>query len=343
MLRYLANRCANTVDTVIEVFLAQLATAAHRGVYTGIYSSIYCIYEIFIMAALQPPNSYHEYTVGLIVALPLERAALELMLDEEHDEPPDYEQPKSDTNSYTFGRLQRHNVVIACLPFGVYGTASATETALLMISTFPNIRFGLMVGIAAGIPHASGPDIRLGDVVVSKPGAGKGGVVQYDFGEWEPTGFLNKPPDTLLKALAAWQSKNLIGRSNVTEYLQDSVTKLPGDSKVPFLYPGVENDNLFEPSYKHVTSEDCGQCDRNKAISRKQRGSTKPVIHFGLIASGNTLVKDPDFRDGISKKLGQEYLCLEMEAAGLMNYLPCLVIRGICGKHIPFNLSIFYH
>jgi nucleoside phosphorylase len=34
-------------------------------------------------------------------------------------------------------------------------------------------------------------------------------------------------------------------------------------------------------------------------------------------------------RDRISRELGG-VLCFEMEAAGLMNTFPCLVIRGIC-------------
>jgi len=34
-------------------------------------------------------------------------------------------------------------------------------------------------------------------------------------------------------------------------------------------------------------------------------------------------------RDEVSKKLNG-VLCFEMEAAGLMNRFPCLVIRGIC-------------
>jgi hypothetical protein len=52
-----------------------------------------------------------------------------------------------------------------------------------MRSTFPAIRFGLMVGIGGGVPSKK-IDIRLGDVVVSKPTAGTfGGVLQYDFGK----------------------------------------------------------------------------------------------------------------------------------------------------------------
>lgn len=36
----------------------------------------------------------------------------------------------------------------------------------------------------------------------------------------------------------------------------------------------------------------------------------------------------PFFRDCIAKELG--VICFEMEAAGLMDILPCLPIRGIC-------------
>jgi nucleoside phosphorylase len=52
------------------------------------------------------------------------------------------------------------------------------------------------------------------------------------------------------------------------------------------------------------------------------------MIHYGLVASGNQLMKDALFRDKLAAEMG--VLCFEMEAAGLMNNFPCLVIRGIC-------------
>lgn len=52
-------------------------------------------------------------------------------------------------------------------------------------------------------------------------------------------------------------------------------------------------------------------------------------FHYGIIASGNLLIRDGAERDKISKNLGG-ILCFEMEAAGLMNSFSCLVIRGIC-------------
>jgi nucleoside phosphorylase len=68
-------------------------------------------------------------------------------------------------------------------------------------------------------------------------------------------------------------------------------------------------------------------CDNGKVL-RRSRKPGKPVVHYGTIASGNQVVKDPRVRD----RLGQEFgaLCVEMEVAGLMNDFPCIVIRGIC-------------
>jgi nucleoside phosphorylase len=39
-------------------------------------------------------------------------------------------------------------------------------------------------------------------------------------------------------------------------------------------------------------------------------------------------MKDATVRDTLVEEKG--VLCFEMEAAGLMNHFPCLVIRGIC-------------
>ena len=53
-------------------------------------------------------------------------------------------------------------------------------------------------------------------------------------------------------------------------------------------------------------------------------------VHYGLIASGNQVIKDAIFRDKLNKDLGGNVFCVEMEAAGLVNNFPCIVIRGIC-------------
>jgi hypothetical protein len=62
--------------------------------------------------------------------------------------------------------------------------------------------------------------------------------------------------------------------------------------------------------------------------SPRTEDDDNPTIHYGLIASANQLMKDALIRDKLSAE--KDVLCFEMEAAGLMNHFPCLVIRGIC-------------
>ena len=73
--------------------------------------------------------------------------------------------------------------------------------------------------------------------------------------------------------------------------------------------------------------ESCRFCDRTKIVKRRARDMR---VHYGLIASGNQVIKDAAFRDTLNKDLGGHVLCVEMEAAGLMDNFPCIVIRGIC-------------
>lgn len=100
-----------------------------------------------------------------------------------------------DDNDYVLGAIAGHNVVIAVLP-QVYGLVSAAKVVTDMVRSFPSIRIGPMVGIGGGAPSGK-HDIRLGDIVVSAPQNGHGGVFQYDFGkaiqdkEFLTTGFLN--------------------------------------------------------------------------------------------------------------------------------------------------------
>ncbi len=79
------------------------------------------------------------------------------------------------------------------------------------------------------------------------------------------------------------------------------------------------------------TGSDCTACDIQNLVSRPDRSEDELVqFHYGTIASGNSLIKDGIERDRIYQALDSNVLCFEMEAAGLMNNFPCLVIRGVC-------------
>ncbi|RDH13945.1 TPR-like protein [Aspergillus niger ATCC 13496] len=272
--------------------------------------------------------THHDYTVAWICALPLELAAAKAMLDDVH---PPLPQPESDHNVYTLGRVGSHNVVVACLPGGVYGTISATSVVSHMVSTFRNIRFGLMVGIGGGVPSHSA-DIRLGDVVVSKPTATSSGVIQYDHGKtlrggrFQHIGSLNKPPQVLLKAVSQLESDYMTGKRLTSEIL-DGVLHNCDTMGEQFSRP--KDDWLFPATYNHEGSEhDCSACDQAQLVNRPKRRTDDPCIYYGLIASGDQVMKDAKTRDSIARDL--DILCFEMEAAGLMDELPSLVIRGIC-------------
>ena len=265
-----------------------------------------------------------DYTVGWICALDVELAASMEMLDEEYGDLP---REGTDSNSYVLGRVGEHNVVVACLPAGQMGNNAATTVATRMQSKFASLRFGLMVGIGGGVPSPES-DIRLGDVVVSQPHTQHGGVVQYDFGKTGPGGFtrtgsLNAPPGVLLTALAKLKALHLRRKSKLSEYLS-TFDRLP-----EFTYKSAGSDTLFKSTYNHVSGPTCANCDAEESKSRITRDSTMPVAHYGTIASGNQVMKDGATRDRLSSELGG-VLCFEMEAAGLMNDFPCLVIRGIC-------------
>ncbi|OJD25204.1 hypothetical protein ACJ73_03435 [Blastomyces percursus] len=68
------------------------------------------------------PRTQDAYTVASVCALPVEAAAVEMMLDNKH---PELSKSDGDYNSYTLGNISGHNVILVCLPSGVYGTVSA--------------------------------------------------------------------------------------------------------------------------------------------------------------------------------------------------------------------------
>lgn len=269
----------------------------------------------------------NEYTVGWVCALPIEFAAAQEMLDEEHADL-QHEPDENDENTYALGSIGGHNVAIGCLPAGSIGNDPAAVAAVQMRATFTGIRFGLMVGIGGGVPSAEA-DVRLGDVVVSQPDKTFNGVVQYDSGKTTPSGFgrtgaLNAPPQTLLDAVAKVRANEMRGRSKVSEH----IAKL---DRIPmFQRSKAGPDVLFEAAYDHEGRQTCDGCLKDRQEARPPRDSEEEVVvHYGTIASGNQVMKSAAQRDRVSADLGG-VLCFEMEAAGLMNSFPCLVVRGIC-------------
>ncbi|KAI5461596.1 hypothetical protein BGZ63DRAFT_238538 [Mariannaea sp. PMI_226] len=271
-----------------------------------------------------------DYTVGIICGLPKELLAVRALFDKKHSVLSNF---AGDSNNYSFGEIQRHMVVAACLPAGEYGTNSAADSASNMKRSFPNIIFCLLVGIGGGAPLGEN-DIRLGDVVVSLPTAKHPGVIQYDRGKenensaFEMTGALHSPPRFLMTAISSLTSDPDLPFNPLEPYLNQIVECIKGPQRLKYKHPGQERDEFFRVA--------CSQCQERAPCAgheghkekRSPRLTNDPEIHYGLIASGNRVIKGAHFRNQWAREHG--VLCFETEAAGIMNIFPCLVIRGIC-------------
>jgi len=293
-----------------------------------------------------------EYSVGWISALPqTEYVAAELMLDEKY--PPTVTEVSNDGNTYTFGRIEGHSVVIACLPVGVTGEGAAARVAVQMRNTFRNIRLAIMAGIGGAVPSQK-HDIRLGDVVVSIPGGRLSGVIQWDRGKittggMETTGSLNNPPESLLMAISTLMKNTELGELDLLQHFDHVRTTRP---RLKRTFTSNENltDVLYEANCLHTepptiltpgsnsrapdpSKKTCDQLGCHSTLDTVNRNAREPnfgpQIHYGLIASGNSVIKSGIDRDDIAKRFNEEILCFEMEAAGMMNTLPMIVIRGI--------------
>ena len=264
-----------------------------------------------------------DYTIGWVCALPIEMAAAKCMLQTVHDS---LENSPGDSNTYSLGSLHGHNIVIACLPMAGYGTNNAAIVASNMRRTFPSIRMFLLVGIGGGAP-SNEHDVRLGDVVVSTA------VIQYDMGKtiqqglFQATGILRRPVPSLMTAVSALRAQHELKRSEIHTILSNINERYPTMRE----YTSREHlhDLLFNSDYDHTeSSESCNDCDRSRLKCRSSRSGGHPVIHYGVIASGNQVMKHGRTREQLAQQF--KAICFEMEAAGLIESFPCLVVRGIC-------------
>ncbi|KAF2720625.1 ankyrin repeat protein [Polychaeton citri CBS 116435] len=281
----------------------------------------------------QTKLTYDDYTVAWICPLEVEHVAATEMLDEQHEPLP---QPQDDDNIYELGCIAGHNVVITGLP--IARNSSMPTIVAHMTNTFRKLRFALLVGIGAGVPTSTDEGfIRLGHVVVSEPRVQHSGAIQYDCGKaeagsFERIGFLAPPPNVLIRA--AKQISNVHPLIAHVGRIDTSIRTLR-----QYRNPGSDNDHLYQSDCAHadksLSCRKCG-CDAAKRVVRDadlsdgedaRYADNDIVVHRGTIAVGGKVIRDGLQRDQLAEK--HNILCFETEAAGVLNDLPCLVIRGI--------------
>jgi hypothetical protein len=162
------------------------------------------------------------------------------------------------------------------LPDGEYGTSSAASVARDMLHSFPNVRIGLIVGIGGSAPSPK-HDIRLGDIVVSAPRDGEGGVFQYDFGKtiqgqtFQQTRFLDQPP-ALLRAAVNGIKAQYKRKGHRLEEAINSIFEENPRLQQEYERPEPCSDRLFraEVTYKSSCAAVCSNNASNLVIRSKR-------------------------------------------------------------------------
>ncbi|KAH8435402.1 uncharacterized protein LDX57_013032 [Aspergillus melleus] len=263
------------------------------------------------------------YTVAWIAPLEPEVRAARHMLDKVHLGG----FPVGPGDDYLFhaGEIHGHNVVIATFAAGQrYGTNSAASLASHIKRFFPNLWFGLLVGVAAGLPNLSSSppcDIRLGDVIVaySPPSGDPPAIVPYGLGKQKGGGDF----ELLCNGHSLPQTQRIVGSAigKLKAEKRDTQAILGyyrniADAATQFPDPGQENDVLY-------------LSDGDQPVSRQRRPDAERTrVWYGSIGSGDWLLKSRRDRDAMRDKYN--VIGLEMEAAGVLNEIPVGIVRGVC-------------
>ncbi|KAH7146776.1 nucleoside phosphorylase domain-containing protein [Dactylonectria estremocensis] len=280
------------------------------------------------------PASRRDFEVAIICALKIEAEAVRQLFDRDwDDDDPPYDKALGDPNAYSTGLVGRHNIVLAHMPS--MGKATAAAVASNCRTSFPNVKLALVVGVCGAVPivPSSKTEIVLGHAILST------GVIQYDFGRQLPECFERK--DTLLDSLGRpnMEIRALLGkldsfqdRKKLRSKMASHLEELQKQPEIQAEYPGIVHDRLFDPTYRHIgdgqTCEECGCSGELTSRRRFDQGIPQPAVHFGLIASGDTVMKSGEQRDDIARNDG--VIGFEMESAGMWETFPCIVIKGAC-------------
>jgi nucleoside phosphorylase len=291
------------------------------------------------------PRDRNDFEIAIICALPLEASAVSALFDKRWDDQR-YGKAPGDSNAYSTGVIGRHNVVLVHMPN--MGKVDSATAAAYLHASFQGIQLALVVGICGGVPFGS-EEILLGDVVISK---GRRRFPNNRFMRRDtPLDNLPRPARKIRAALAKLQTEQGRGwlQNKTSEYLRVLQQKLSN----MVTYPGATEDRLFKSTYphKHHKPLECAICANgdgrddvcDKAIGmsceelkcheqelvRQLSQPYDPVVHFGLIASGDTVMKSGEDRDDIATRDG--VIAFEMEGAGVWENFPgSLVIKGVC-------------
>ena len=316
------------------------------------------------------PPSRDAFEIAVICAMGIEFDAAEAMLDQNwEDNDQVYGVAEGDRNAYKMGRIGNFNVVLVPLPgMGKMNALSAGANLRLSFRNISLcLVVGICGGIPFRRPDIKTgqvTEIILGDVIISTA------VVQHDFGRRRQDKFARKDtlqdnlpraPDVIRSFLGVMKTTRSLRRLE-QQVLEHFASLLDQEGFEKLEYPGADKDILYEPTYRHKHQDRhasciCAKCDKrddavcsfaseptstcvdlecdaSKQIPRvrllPENNPSKPRVHFGAVASGDSIMQSAYHRDEIFSEEQEEIIAFEMEGAGVWNNTyPTIVIKGV--------------
>lgn len=262
-------------------------------------------------ARLQPPTKT-SVDLAIVTALPIEREAVEQVFGTGVTV-----KVRGDGHMYRLVTLK-----IRDRPFKIVyassdqGNVRAAVLAANMIRSF-DVRYAAFAGIAGACPNVGKVEdhVRLGDVVIST------GVVEHDHIKLHADGTFESR-DYPQRASLPWVQTAMSLKNNATGFSEDwRAAYGPAMAGLKGIEPDPALDVLHDYDGDVVAHPD---------DPRREGG--RSIVHTGVIAAGDTLLKDPRVRDGIRDKSAAR--AIEMEAVGFRDaayagHIEFVVVRGI--------------
>ncbi|KAL4978734.1 hypothetical protein BDW66DRAFT_11281 [Aspergillus desertorum] len=277
------------------------------------------------------PVSRADFRVAILCPLPLEAEVVKPLFDGVYSviDHPALSKVLGDPNSYTLGRIGSYDVVLVYMPSA--GKAIASSVATHMKVSYPRIQLAFLIGVCGGVPFIDkslatrgNTEIYLGDVIIST------GIVQYDRLPFASLckdtieSNLGRPNHEIRSFLSKIKTRSDALRDGQCQYLatiQDTVRAQ---------CPGSQNDVLYSRKYDH-RKENC-QCSSDSkvdktVIARRRKSDVVPFLHFGMLASGDSVMMSSKVRDSIAEQ--ERVIGFEMEGAGVWDQFPCILVKGV--------------
>ncbi len=281
-----------------------------------------------------PPADRSHFTIAVLCSLAVEFDAVIALLDYSWGDVEFSSLGKAagDPNLYFTGLIRSHNIVVSLMGGKDRGSTAAAIAGFR--ASYPNVNLTLIVGICGAVPFypdetGQRVEIVLGDVIVSDV------IVPYYVGRRQPQEFSHVPKKANAEVPAFLNNlKAPRGLRTLRDEMSDYLDWFQRERGPMAAYPGRTQDRLFEATYNHLVAgmscEECG-CD-GKLISRDRFtwGDEKPAVHFGPIASGDTILNSAKTRDEFAQKAGVGVIGFEWTGIHSWGIIPCVAIKGVC-------------